>query len=173
MNNYSHFAIEEGDVIRPQVSVDPVQWRLLRRLRIPDRFNDPQSGTIKRALVIDVETTGLSTENDDVIQLAMLPFDYEPESGRILTVQKARAFEGLREPAVPISAEASLITGITAEMVAGKSIDEAANQGIHLKSYIMHALSISRMGVSSGHAQRGESNMGFPSCNQVTRLSPS
>ena len=126
MNQFTHFAIEEEDIIRPQAGVDPTQWRMLRRLRVPDRFNDPQGGTIKRALVIDVESTGLSTESDDVIQLAMLPFDYEVESGRILTVQKACAFEELREPTVPISADASLITGITAQMVAGKSIDETA-----------------------------------------------
>ncbi len=125
MNQYSHFAIEESDVTRPQPEVDSSEWRLLRRLRVPDRFNDPQGGTIKRALVVDVETTGLSTEDDDVIQLAMLPFDYEVESGQILTVHKELAFEELREPAVPISEEAALVTGITADMVAGKSIDEA------------------------------------------------
>ena len=72
MNQYDHFAIEESDVIRSPASVDPAEWRLLRRLRVPDRFNDPQGGTVKRALVVDVETTGLSTENDDFIQLAML-----------------------------------------------------------------------------------------------------
>lgn len=126
MNQYSHFSIEKSDVIRPQSEGDANQWKLLRRLRLPDKFNDPQKGTIKRAMVIDVETTGLSTENDDVIQLAMLPFDYEVESGHILTVHKALAFEGLRDPAVPISEEASLITGITDDMVAGKSIDDAA-----------------------------------------------
>jgi DNA polymerase-3 subunit epsilon len=126
VNQYDHFAIEESDVIRSSASVDPAEWRLLRRLRVPDRFNDPQGGTLKRALVVDVETTGLSTENDDVIQLAMLPFDYEVESGRILKVHKTSAFDGLREPAVPISEEAALITGITDEMVAGKSIDDAA-----------------------------------------------
>ena len=125
-NQYSHFAIRAADVIRPRSKVDPDQWRLLRRLRVPDRFNDTQSGKVKRALVIDVETTGLSTQNDDVVQLAMLPFDYEEESGQILTVHKELAFEGLREPAVPISQEASLITGITDGMVAGKSFDDAA-----------------------------------------------
>ncbi len=57
MNQYSHFAIEEADIIRPQAPVDPAEWWLLRRLRIPDRFNDPQGGTIKRALVIDVEAS--------------------------------------------------------------------------------------------------------------------
>ncbi len=123
MNQYSHFAIDESDVIRSQSTVDPNQWKLLRRLRLPDKFNDPQGGVLKRALVVDVETTGLSTENDDVIQLAILPFDYEAESGQILTVHKELAFEKLREPAVPISETAALITGITDEMVAGKSID--------------------------------------------------
>lgn len=126
MNEYSHFAIQETDIVRPQLPVDPSDWRLLRRLRIPDRFNDPHGGKVRRALVIDVETTGLSIENDDVIQLAMLPFDYELESGRILEIHKNLAFEGLREPSVPISEEAELITGITADMVAGKTIDEAA-----------------------------------------------
>ncbi len=126
MNQYSHFAFEKSDVIQPQAEVNANQWKLLRRLRLPDKFNDPQKGTTKRAMVIDVETTGLSTENDDIIQLAMLPFDYEVKSGRILTVHKALAFERLREPAVPISEEASIITGITDDMVAGKSIDDAA-----------------------------------------------
>ena len=125
MNQYSHFAIENTDVIRSQADVDVNQWKLLRRLRLPEKFNDPQKGPTKQAIIIDVETTGLSIENDDVIQLAMLPFDYEVESGRILTVHKALAFEALREPAVPISEEASLINGITADMVAGKSIDDA------------------------------------------------
>jgi DNA polymerase-3 subunit epsilon len=126
MNQYSHFAIKESDVVRSQAEVDPDQWRLLRRLRLPDRFNDPHGGLIKRAVVIDVETTGLSTRNDDVIQLALLPFDYEPNTGRILTVHKSLAYDGLREPAGAISEEAMLITGITADMVAGKAIDERA-----------------------------------------------
>ena len=126
MNQYSHFSIEGAAVIRPQVAADPGEWRLLRRLHIPDRFNDPQGGTVRRAVVVDVETTGLSTETDDVIQLALLSFDYDMESGRILTVHKAHAFEGLRQPAVPISEEAALITGITDDMVAGKFIDADA-----------------------------------------------
>ena len=126
MNQYSHFATKEAELVCQHAQVNHAEWRLIRRLHIPDKFNDPKGGIIKRALVIDVETTGLSTENDDVIQLAMLPFDYEAESGRILTVHKAQAFDGLREPAVQISEEASLVTGITNAMVAGKSIDAAA-----------------------------------------------
>ena len=126
MNQYNHFAIEEADVIRTDALADSAQWRLLRRLQVPDRFNDSLGGTTKRAVVVDVETTGLSIKNDDVVQLAMLPFDYDVESGRVLMVHKAQAFEELREPAVPISEEAALITGITDDVVAGKSIDAAA-----------------------------------------------
>jgi DNA polymerase III subunit epsilon len=125
MNQYSHFADEEADLIRKDTQANPANWRLIRRLQTPERYNDPQGGTIKRALVIDVETTGLSIENDDVIQLAMLPFEYEAESGRILTVHKSMAFDRLREPALPISDEASMITGITDDMVMGKHIDES------------------------------------------------
>ncbi len=53
----------------------------------------------------------------------MLPFTYELNSGRILEIDHDRTFEGLREPDVLISEEASLITGLTAEMVAGKTIN--------------------------------------------------
>lgn len=100
MNQYSYFAIEDGDVISPQASANPAEWRLLRRLRMPSKFNDPHGNIVRRALVIDVEATGLSTERDDIIQLAMLPFDYEVGPGRILTVHKDLAFDALHEPAV-------------------------------------------------------------------------
>ncbi len=123
MNQYSPFAIEKAAIIQNETEVDASEWKLLRRLHLPERFNDPRGGLIKRAVVVDVEATGLSIENDDVIQLAILPFDYEPEDGRILTIHKDLAFEGLREPAVPISEDACLITGITNGMVAGKTID--------------------------------------------------
>ena len=139
MNQYSHFAVEEAEIVQQSVAVDPSDWRLLRRLQIPNLFNDPQGGTIKQAMVIDVETTGLSTENDDVVQLAMLPFEYEAISGRILTVHTARAFEGLREPAVAISEEASLVTGITGDMVAGKSIDGSAVEAVVSKADLIIA----------------------------------
>jgi DNA polymerase-3 subunit epsilon len=75
-------------------------------------------------LVVDVETTGLSTEKDDVVQLALLPFDYGHRSGLIFDVHTNDAFEAFREPTVPISDEATLVTGITNEMVAGQVIDD-------------------------------------------------
>jgi DNA polymerase-3 subunit epsilon len=124
MNEFSPFMYQEDELVSPTAKANASEWRLLRRLHLPKRFNDPSSaGIFKRAVVVDVEATGLSTETDDVIQLAILPFDYDAETGRILTVHSDQAFEALREPSVPITEEASLITGITDKMVAGKTID--------------------------------------------------
>ncbi|QJF51100.1 3'-5' exonuclease [Roseobacter ponti] len=123
MNEYSHFSVAVEDVVSPETVVQNTDWRLLRRLALPRRLNNPGGGTVKHALVLDVETTGLSHDIDEVIQLAMLPFTYELDTGRILEIDHGRAFEGLREPRVPISDEAGLVTGLTKEMVAGKTID--------------------------------------------------
>jgi len=124
MNDFEPFNFDIAEVKTPTSCVPNRDWRLLRRLQIPNRFNNPRDGILKHGLVIDVEATGLSLENDDVIQLAMLPFDYEVESSRITNVHKNKAFEALREPAVPISEEASIVTGITDDMVKGQKINE-------------------------------------------------
>lgn len=73
MNQYSEFAVEEDYFVNPMAVADRSEWRLLRRLHLPEKFNEPRAGDIKRALVVDVETTGLNLETDDVMQLAMLP----------------------------------------------------------------------------------------------------
>lgn len=126
MNDYSHFAVASEEILTPAARGRANEWRLLRRLVLPRRLNDQRGGAIKRALVLDVETTGLSHETDEVIQLAMLAFTYEVDTGRILEIELDRAFDSLRQPSLPISEEASLITGITDNMVAGHSIDAVA-----------------------------------------------
>lgn len=123
MNDYDIFAISPDEVLRDMASRRAKDWRLLRRLSLPRVLNEPRGGSRKRALVVDVETTGLSPEVDEVFQLAMLPFSYEPETGRILEIEHDRAFEALREPATPISEEAMLVTGISQEIIEGQWID--------------------------------------------------
>ena len=125
MNDHTHFAIAAEDVLMPASRDRADDWRLLRRLALPVRMNNPRGGAINRAIVLDVETTGLSKENDKVIPLAMLPFTYEIETGRILEIKRDRAFDGFRQPGLPISEEASIITGLTDEMLAGHTIDIA------------------------------------------------
>jgi len=56
MKQYKHFEIDEAAIIRDRTAIDPSLWRLLRRLCLPEKFNDPHGGIIKRAVVVDVET---------------------------------------------------------------------------------------------------------------------
>ncbi|MFX4497540.1 3'-5' exonuclease, partial [Acinetobacter baumannii] len=74
-------------------------YRLLRRLK-PRVFNSSRRAlSTKRAVFLDVETTGLDRQTDTVIELAMLPFDYEPD-GRIVGIDKP--FVARRDPGRPI-----------------------------------------------------------------------
>ncbi len=123
MNDYDIFATSPDEVLQDSATLRADDWRLLLRLSLPRVLNEPRGGSRKRALVVDVETTGLSPAVDEVIQLAMLPFIYEPETGRILEIEHDCAFEGLREPATPISDEAMLVTGITQETLESRRIE--------------------------------------------------
>ena len=96
-------------------------YRVLRRMR-PFPFRVPHLGPTKRAVFLDVETTGLDATKDSVIELAMLPFDYTG-AGAIVAV--GEAFNALRDPGIPIPPEVSKLTGISDEMVRGKHIDSS------------------------------------------------
>ena len=128
MNKYTHYKNAISQIINTEV--DQSDWKLIRKLHLPKKYNEASSEEIKKGIVLDVEATGLSIGHDDVIQLALLPFDYEVTSGRIININKDQAFNGMREPRVPISEEASLITGITNEMVLNKKIDSKSVEGI-------------------------------------------
>ena len=128
MNKYTHYKNDISQIINTEV--DQSDWKLIRKLHLPKKYNEASSEEIKKGIVLDVEATGLSIGHDDVIQLALLPFDYEVTSGRIININKDQAFNGMREPRVPISEEASLITGITNEMVLNKKIDSKSVEGI-------------------------------------------
>jgi len=73
----------------------------------------------RTGIILDSETTGLE-ETDEVVELAMLRFRFDEQG--ILALDEV--FNELREPSVPISEEASRVTGITAETVAGKRITD-------------------------------------------------
>lgn len=125
MNQYSHFAIEEPEVVSPQAAASRADWRLLRRLKLPPVLNDPTDSPTVRAIYLDVEATGLRVGVDEVIELAMLPFDYERDSGKVTAIHHQAAFNALREPSIEISPEATAVNGISNEDVEGQVIDGA------------------------------------------------
>lgn len=96
------------------------QYRVLRRLLQRTLVTTPDGSETRLGLFIDVETTGLDPTNDEIIELAMVPFTYSLD-GRIFEIRPS--FQQLRQPERPIPAEVIALTGITNEMVAGRSID--------------------------------------------------
>ena len=99
-------------------------FRLLRRVPGPrDWPLSTSRGETRRGVFVDTETTGLDLDTDEVIELALLPFEYERESGAIVSVDYDAALCAFRQPSFPISPESSKIHGITDEMVAGQIID--------------------------------------------------
>ena len=71
-------------------------------------------------MYVDTETTGTNTLTDKITDLGYVIFEARREDGEILSIRKE--FSALNDPGIPIPEEVSELTGITNEMVSGKSI---------------------------------------------------
>ena len=109
-----------------QLDASP-DYHVLRRFDPPRSYASPTGKEqIRTAVALDVETTGMDRRSDAIIQLSMVPFTYDPESGRIFDVGDTLNF--FEDPGRPIPPEIVELTGITDADVAGKHIDDAAVQ---------------------------------------------
>jgi DNA polymerase-3 subunit epsilon len=96
------------------------QYRILRRIKPRPLTATLDGMPSRRGVFLDVETTGLDPALDEIIELAMLSFDYSTD-GRICGV--GESYDAFRDPGRPIPPAVTALTGITDIMVAGKSID--------------------------------------------------
>jgi DNA polymerase III subunit epsilon len=94
-------------------------YRVLRRLKTPTQYHQLNGTKTKLAVLLDLETTGLDPEKDEIIEIAIVPFTYSND-GRIFKVYEA--YNELQEPSEAIPAVITQITGITNEMVLGHKI---------------------------------------------------
>lgn len=103
---------------------DHDNYRVCRRLPDRQKYHDHDGCAIKRGLILDTETTGAVPSKDKVIEIALLLFEYDPETGRVFRI--VESLSALEDPGIPIPAEATAIHGICQADVTGKTFDEAA-----------------------------------------------
>jgi DNA polymerase-3 subunit epsilon len=100
-------------------------YRVLSRLD-PASAGGPAltAGTIRRAAIVDTETTGMTPGNDQVLELGIVVFEYALETGQLGPV--VGRLSALEDPGRPIPPESTAIHGITDDMVKGQHFDDAA-----------------------------------------------
>ncbi|MGE5473857.1 MAG: exonuclease domain-containing protein [Ignavibacteriales bacterium] len=70
---------------------------------------------------VDVETTGLNPNYDEIIELSLYLFEFRKDNGEILRI--VEKYTGLREPSIPISIGAQRVNNITYEELKDKRLD--------------------------------------------------
>lgn len=100
-----------------------------------DRFAEAVGDT-KVGIILDTETTGLDPRTDQIIELAMLAFEYDSRSQVCRVVDRYQCFA---DPGRPIPPEVTKLTGISDEMVAGHAIDLEAVERLVASAVIVVA----------------------------------
>jgi len=109
-------------------------YRVLRRLG--DLVPAVTQGELLNGLYLDVESTGLNVDKDEVIELGMIPFGFSRDGliGRI-----DAPFHAYHQPTNPIPEKISKINGISNEMVAGARIPVADVEAMVKASHLIVA----------------------------------
>lgn len=101
-------------------------YRVLRKLATHDLASltepVPALPGTRRGVILDTETTGRDPKVDKLVELGMVLFDFDAETGNVQRV--VGCYEQLEDPGIEIPADASRVNGITNEMVAGKRLDD-------------------------------------------------
>ncbi|MDQ6982951.1 MAG: 3'-5' exonuclease [Mariprofundus sp.] len=98
------------------------QYRVIQRLNAPERYWHGEPSTARIGIVIDTEATGLDTDNDKIIELGFVAFEYDAGSGLIYRI--LHTYDAFEDPGEPLEDIVKQITGITDEMLAGQHLDE-------------------------------------------------
>ncbi len=99
-------------------------YKVLRKLdveRHPRLTGSPVNGKAKIGLCLDTETTGFKYEEDKIIEVGIVAFEYDVETREITRI--IGRYSGFEDPGAPLSPEVIKVTGITDDMLAGRSFD--------------------------------------------------
>jgi DNA polymerase-3 subunit epsilon len=94
----------------------------LRRRRPMDwLFDGAPHGDMRVDVSVDVESTGLNHDKDQIIELAIQRFRFDA-LGRVTQLGKARVWR--EDPGVPLDPRITMLTGPAAEDLVGQAIDD-------------------------------------------------
>ena len=109
------------DFLRAHLPVLSAAVRCYCEELLPDSHHKGTDLQPTLGAVVDCETTGL-TDNDEIIELAIILFEYDADSGAISSL--VNRYAGLREPKVPCSEGAFEVHRISPEILCGKSLNK-------------------------------------------------
>lgn len=103
-------------------------YQVLRKVHLEQdsRMTRRKVSNARIGLCLDTETTGLDKDQDKVIELGIVAFEYDPVTAEIIRV--IGGYSGFEDPGFPLSVETTEITGITDDMVRGQVFDEEGIQ---------------------------------------------
>lgn len=96
-------------------------YKVIRRISQRKAFAENDGRALLKGLVVDTETTGTNPDQDAIIELGMVLFEFDPQSGVAYNV--IGSFDELEDPGFPIPPDSTAVHGITDKMVINKKID--------------------------------------------------
>jgi len=102
---------------------DSGEFRVYERFHPRRDWPTDSSAETRRAVLVDAETTGLNSDRDAVIQLAICPFEYTPD-GVIVFAGLCQTWR--EDPGRPLDPKITRLTGLTDADLVGQRIDDAA-----------------------------------------------
>ena len=95
-------------------------YKVIKRLEPQETYNNDDGAEKKFAIFLDIESTGTNIDLHEIIELAMVKFEYNSDDGKIYRIMDE--FSEFQEPQKEISNKITELTGITNDMVKGKKI---------------------------------------------------
>lgn len=129
-NNPSHPTLPVGtqesraelEILAKRLDAHP-DFKVLRRLIPHTEFHTGAPTTaLCRGVILDTETTGMDMAKDKIIELGMILFEFDPQTGIVYKVLET--FDEYEDPGFPIPSESTAVHHITDAMVKGCEIDD-------------------------------------------------
>ncbi len=95
-------------------------YQVLRRFVPVQQYHHDTQEEKLIGVYLDIETTGLDYQNDKIIELALVAFEYS-QDGKIFKI--LGSYCSFQDPGAPLNEQITVLTGITDNMVKDQAID--------------------------------------------------